>query len=329
MRAVIKYFVFVVGLLLIFAPSHAHAAGSVDLTTSPLPISLSAAPGTTVSTDIRIKNNSQTQTIKVSLMKFTAYGDTGKPALKDREPGDDYFDWVSFSPSSFIAPTGQWQTVKMNINIPKEGAFGYYYAVVFTPANAKPTGKGNVLLGSTAVLVLLDVQNPHAKRSLQVVSLTANKRFYEFLPANFSVKFHNNGNIHLLPHGNIFINRGGKQVASLVLNSQQGNILPGTNRIYDVPWSDGFPVYAEAGLKWDWSKFSKLRFGRYTAHLTAVYDNGKQDVPLEASVSFWVIPVRVILLVIAVPLIPSLLVYYLTKRRINKRLLKGNVHGKK
>ena len=303
--------VFLLGLSLsVNFSAPVYAAGAVDLSTSPLPINLSAAPGTSVSTDIRIKNNSQTQTIKVSLMKFSAYGESGKPALQDRGPGDDYFDWASFSPSVFTAPTGQWQTVKMTINIPKDGAFGYYYAAVFTPNNVKPTGKGNVLLGSTAVLVLLDVQNPHAKRSLQIVSFIAGKRFYEFLPATFSLKLHNNGNVHLLPHGNIFINRGSKQVASLIVNTQQGSVLPGTNRIYDVPWNDGFPVYAEkqqggrtvldnAGqpvsqLKWDWSKFSKLKIGRYTAHLTAVYDNGTRDVPVDATVSFWVVPWRII-----------------------------------
>jgi hypothetical protein len=309
---VIKYFVFVLGVVLLISADapKVHAAGSVDLTTSPLPISLSAAPGSTVTTDIRIKNNSPPQTIKVSLMKFSAYGDSGKPALKDRQPGDDYFDWVSFNPGSFLAPTGQWQTVKMTIKVPKDGAFGYYYAVIFTPANGRPSGKGNILLGSTAVLVLLDVQNPNAKRTLQIVSFTANKHIFEFLPASFGIKFHNNGNVHVQPHGNIFINHGNKQIASLVVNTQQGNILPGTNRIFDVPWSDGFPAYAskqkngsdvldksgqtETQLKWDWSHFSKLRFGRYTAHLTAVYDNGKEDVPLDATVSFWVIPWRIL-----------------------------------
>src|SRR5581483_10292385 len=139
---------------MVFYPA-SYAAEGVDLTTSPLPISLSVLPGNSVTTDVRVKNEgATTQQLKVSLMKFTAYGESGKPALKDREPGDDYFDWVSFSPSSFSAPPGQWQTIKMTISTPKTAAFGYYYAVVFTPQTAKPTGRGNVLIGSTAVLVL-------------------------------------------------------------------------------------------------------------------------------------------------------------------------------
>ena len=342
---IISYSILMLVAFVFAMPAPPTSADAVDLSTSPLPISLSAAPGTTTTTDIRIKNNSQTQTVKVSLMKFSAYGETGKPALKDREPGDDYFDWVSFSPATFTAPTGQWQTIKMNIKIPQDGAFGYYYAVVFTPANAKPTGKGNVLLGSTAVLVLLDVQNPHAKRSLQIVSFNADKRFYEFLPANFSLKLHNNGNVHLLPHGNIFIKRGSKQVASLIVNTQQGSILPGTNRIYPIPWKDGFPVYTEkqqAGrtvvdkdgkpvqqLTWDWSKFSRLKMGHYTAHLTAVYDNGKQDVPVDATVSFWVVPWRILGVSIVVLSLAGIGLWTSTLRPIERRLRRRRNDSKK
>jgi hypothetical protein len=154
------------------------------------------------------------------------------------------------------------------------------------------------------------------RSGLQIVSFQANKRFYEFLPASFDVKLHNNGNVHLIPHGNIFITRGHKQVASIVVNQGQGNILPGSNRIYTASWGDGFPAYVEKDqggrvvldkqgqpvtqLKWDWSKFSKLKFGRYNAHLLLAYDNGRRDVPLEANVSFWVIPVRLVLLLLVV-----------------------------
>jgi hypothetical protein len=48
-------------------------------------------------------------------------------------------------------------------------------------------------------------------------------------------------------------------------------------------------------LTWDFnSPLSKVRFGHYTADLLAVYDNGQEDVPLEATVSFWVLPWRLL-----------------------------------
>jgi hypothetical protein len=295
----------------------ALAADGINLTTSPLPINLSVNPGQSVSTSLRIQNAaSTTQKIKVSLMKFSAYGETGKPALQDRAPGDDYFDWVSFSPSSFSAPPKQWMSVKMTIAAPKTAAFGYYYAVVFSPADQNPTGKGNKFIGSTAILVLLDVKSPNAKRSAKVVDFKTDKKTYEFLPVSFSVRLHNDGNVHLLPAGTIYIKRGSKQVAALPFNTQHGNILPNSYRVYTTAWNDGFPVYVDKTqdgrvvldshdqpvkeLKWDFTRLPHLKFGHYTANLLAVYDNGSRDVPMEASVSFWVVPWRIIGFVVIV-----------------------------
>ncbi len=316
--------------------------GSFNLVTSPLPINLKAKPGTSVTTDIRVKNgNTTTEKLKVTLMKFTAFGDEGKPGLADRETADDYFDWVSFSPDIFDARPDEWVTVRMTINLSKSAAFGYYYAAVFSRANepAKPKDKQNVIVGSTAVLVLLDADVPNAKREVNVISFSADKKSYEFLPATFTIKLKNTGNVHVIPTGNIFITRGGKSVATLSVNSASGNILPGSNRIFTTAWDEGFPVYAqkEAGgkvlldnngkpsqsLSWDLSKVSKLRFGHYNARLLMAYDDGIRDVPLEANLSFWIVPWRLILMAIAIPVVPSVSVYLIMRWRYKRRAAKA------
>jgi len=320
----------------------AQTTEGFNLVTSPLPINLQANPGSTVSADIKVKNGAtKTEKLKVSLMKFSAYGEEGKPSIQDRAAGDDYFDWVTFSPDVFDAPPNEWITVKMTIKLPPSAAFGYYYAAVFSRANAvKPSStKENVLVGSTAVLVLLDAKVPGAKRTATIASFSADKHLYEFLPSNFTVKVKNSGNVHLIPTGNIFIKRGSKNVATLTINSAAGNILPNSNRIFTTSWTDGFPAYSGKisngkvvldkdnkpvqGLKWDWSKASRLKFGRYTAHLVMAYDNGSRDVPLEATVSFWVIPVRIIIFSIITLVVPTALVIFLIiKNRRLKRALK-------
>jgi hypothetical protein len=332
-----RLFLALIVFLIVFPTSALAASSGINLTTSPLPVNLSSNPGQTITTDLRIQNSdSQSQKIKVSLMKFSAYGETGKPALQDRAPGDDYFDWVSFSPSVFTASPNQWQTVKMTIKVPKEAAFGYYYAVIFSPVDQNPTGKGSKFIGSTAILVLLDVKSPNAKRSAEIANFSVNRKFYEFLPANFSVRLHNTGNVHLLPAGTIYIKRGSKQVAAIPLNSQHGSILPNSYRVYTAAWSDGFPVYQTKQvdgrvvldkndqpvqqLKWNFNQVTHLKFGHYTANLLAVYDNGSRDVPLEASVSFWVIPLRLVAIVIGLlALIGGLVTYIVILRRRLRR----------
>jgi hypothetical protein len=313
--------------------------GSLDLTTSPLPISLKTKPGSSVTTDLRVQNSgARTETLKVDLYKFRAYGDSGKPQILDREPGDDYFDWVSFSERTFRAEPNVWKTVKMTINVPKEAAFGYYYAVVFSRADqARPEGNQNAdIVGGSATLVLLEADVPGAKRQVELTEFSADKKFYEFLPATFRVSLRNNGQVHGAPTGTLFLSRGGKQVARLSVNAEAGNILPSSSRSFSVAWEDGFPVYVdkvEGGrvvldgngkpvkqLSWDLSKVSKLKFGKYTARLVMVYDDGSRDVPVEGTLSFWVVPWKLGLLAIAIPVVPAIMVYIYMKWRLKKRL---------
>jgi hypothetical protein len=291
------------------------ATGRLDLTTSPLPINLSAKPGTSVSTDLRVKNSGpKTEYLKVELLKFKAYGDTGKPQLIDREPGDNYFDWVSFSQSKFYAEPNVWNTIKMTINVPKSAAFGYYYAITFSRVNPPKTNddRQTTLAGGTSTLVLLEVPVPGAKRSVEVSSFTANRKFYEYLPVSFSITLSNTGQVHVAPSGTLFILRGNKQVAAIPINPDKGNVLPSSTRTFTASWADGFPVYTNKtengqvltddkgqpiqSLKWDLSKISKLRIGKYTAKLVMVYDDGQRDVPIEGTLSFRVLPWKLLII---------------------------------
>lgn len=274
----------------------------LSLMTSPLPLNIITSPGKTVTADLRVKNNStRTENLKIELLKFGASGESGNPQLQEREEKDVHFDWVSFSEPAFVAEPNVWKTIKMTIKTPDTAAFGYYYAVLFSRANPdRPTGGASGVEGGVASLVLLNVDAPGAKREAKVAQILSAKKVYEFLPAEFTVKLRNSGNVHVAPVGSIFIKRGSKQVAVIDFNDQRGNILPGTNRVFENTWNDGFPRFEEKmvgnkatrELKWDFGDIQKLRFGKYTATLVAVYDDGQRDVPVEAVVSFWVIPWR-------------------------------------
>ena len=196
-------------------------------------------------------------------------------------------------------------------NVPATASFDYYYAIVFFRADQKvePGNRQTVLNGGTATMVLLTADVPNAKKELTLDQFTVNKNIFEFLPATFNIKIKNSGNVHVIPHGNIFISKDSqKDIAILDVNATQGAILPESPRTFQADWSDAFPVYVpqldnglnvkdDAGnivqeLKWNWADASKLRWGKYTANLVLVYDDGTRDVPIEATVSFWVLPWR-------------------------------------
>ncbi len=300
----------------LWQPATIRAADGFNIISSPLPIKIATRPGETVETELRIKNQGiQSETIKVGLMKFGATGDNGQPDLFDLTPKDTYADWVHFSPSQFIAEPNVWKTVKMTIDVPPEASLGYYLAVTFSRASQAKEKNASSVKGAIATLVLLDTKTGNEKRQLKLVSLSTDHGLYEYLPATFNVKLRNSGNIYLSPSGNIFIERGGKAVDTLDFNTAGGSVLPASNRVFSIPWSDGFPVFKDRlengkpvpgpsghpkqNLKWDFTHINKLRIGHYTAKVLVVYDDGTQDVPLEAALSFWVLPWKILLGILA------------------------------
>jgi len=295
----------------------------INLQISPLPIELNAQPGSSVGADLRVRNaGSQTEKLQVRLLKVTE-DDNGGVHLTDPKPSDEWVKWVSFSRTTFDAPSNQWQTVHMTVKLPKTAAFGYYYAVEFLRATAEPPQGGKeVARGAVATFILLNAESPGAVRAAQVVSFTSSRKMYEFLPANFTVKVRSTGNVHVAPHGNVFISKGSKQVGSIEINSDQGNVLPKGSRFFSSAWKDGFPHYEtkmngnqpvldkngqpETNLTWDFSKVNRLRYGHYTAKLVMVYDDGSRDIPIEANLQFWVVPWRVIIALLVVGILVSI-----------------------
>jgi len=315
--------------------------GSLRIVTSPLPISLVAEPGTTVSTELKVKNaGTEAETLKIDILKFNAYEDTGKPALHDLEPTDEFAKWVTFSEPSFTVLPEEWKTVTATFNVPKEASFGYYYAFVFTRASeqADLAPQETAVVGGTATLVLLEARVPDAKREITVTEFKTDKTVYEFLPVNFTVSLKNSGNVHVAPRGNIFLSQGDdKDIALLELNPGKGSILPESSRVFEADWNDGFPVYEERiengqvvldelgqqtyRLVWNFENASHLRIGKYTAKMLLVYDDGTRDIPIEGVVSFWVMPWRLIALaVLNFALIVGLGWYVIRLRRRLKRL---------
>jgi hypothetical protein len=325
------------------SPAVAKAEAGLRLITSPLPINLVTEPGKTITTELKVKNGgTQEEKLKINLMKFSAYEDSGQPKLMDPEPQDDFLKWVTFSESSFSVAPEEWKTITATFTVPESASFGYYYAVVFSRAEDPTALKQNetAVVGGTAVLVLLEARVPNAQREITVTEFSTPNHFYEFLPITFNVKLKNSGNVHIAPRGNIFIGQGNrKDIAILEVNSEKGNILPDSHRNFEAKWTDGFPIYQEKiednktrldeqgrieyELKWNFNDASKLRFGKYQAKLLLIYDDGSRDVPIEGEVEFWVVPWRLLGAGFVVA------VFFLVGLRSTLRNLWRKVFGKK
>lgn len=286
----------------------------INLTLSPVFLNLATDPGKPVTSSIKVTNNNNiTEYLKVTLATFRPDPNTGNPTIADIEEGDEFAQWIRFSQEQFVLAPRETKTIGVTISPPQEATLGYYYAVLVSRITEATAGeRQSIVAGSPAIPVLLEVRTPNAKREVQLVDFKTDKMIYEYLPTTFQIKMKNSGNVHLAPVGDIFIDwRGKENVGIVTVNKGGGNILPNYERTYTAVWEDGFPLRVpkmENGnqvkdskgkpqfeTKYDLSSADKFRIGKYTARVLMIYNNGERDVPVEAKISFWVVPWKILL----------------------------------
>lgn len=299
------------------------AAPAFSITTSPISLDLNIKPGTNTSATVQLMNNNPAPVaVAVQVETFSANGTNGEAALAVLPTGSPIQGWVHFSQTTFTAQPGVWTPIKVTFNIPPSASLGYYFALLFKPViptvNAPHT---TILKGSNAVLVLIDTKSANEQRIVQVASFGTTKGLYEYLPVTFNVTVRNSGNIFLAPIGDIFISKSSnftRPISSLSVNAAAGNILPNSVRTFQINWTKGFPVYQpktldgqpvtkngviQQQLHWDFTQLANFRFGEYYAHLALIYNNGTQDIPIDSVISFWVIPWKLLTILLIIVLL--------------------------
>lgn len=324
------------------AAQSATPQGDFSLQVTPSPLVATVKPGETSKLELKIRNaGTAPEELKIEPRSFKFNSSDGQVTLNDTTP-PEIASWISFSSPTFTVQPGQWFTETVNVSLPKDSGFSYSFALVISRKNAPKPAEGTRLLkGSLAIFSLINVDRPGATSKLEVVSFKTDKHVYEYLPANLTVTFRNSGNTIVQPYGNIFIQRTKNSktpITTLPVNETKSYILPGTERSTSASWTSGFAVYRttenddgtkKGSLQLNWDNLSDFRFGRYTAKMVAVYSDGTHDIPIEGEVSFWVIPWRSILVLIAVVAALWFVARWRAKRRTDKAVQRALAAAKK
>lgn len=254
------------------------------VTITPPNISLKVNPGDKKEGTLGLINDSDgTLTFGTAVYDFVVTDTNGTPqilpqgvVLNNRHSAAN---WIAVYPPQFTLKPHQRQTLNYYVQIPKDAApGGHYAAVVFQPLTGGTNqGSGAVIQSQIATLAYITV-NGKIKEGAQVTQFSA-PGFSEFGPVTITTQIKNLGDLHINPQGSITLkNIFGKTVDITTLPSR--NIFPDNVSLIYKP---------QLGRTW--------MFGRYTATLLAAYGVGN-NLPLLATVSFWVIPWRIILLVL-------------------------------
>jgi hypothetical protein len=268
------------------APPQSNSPGQ-GLEISPPVIELSANPGQTITTQVRLRDVTAGELIaKGEVDDFGAGGDeNGQPKLLLNETGASRYSlkyWVGAVPNLVLAPQ-QLVSNTITIHVPANAEPGGHYGVVrFTGVPPSLQGTGVALAASVGSLILLRVNGPVTEQ-LNVAEFSTYQKgvktsFFEAGPVDFLVRLKNTGTVHEMAKGNITVkNWFGKSVAVLNVNANGGNVLPDSIRRFQATMSQ------------------KKLFGHYTANLSLTYAGTKT---LTATYGFWVIPWKLILLLV-------------------------------
>jgi hypothetical protein len=293
-KKLIKFLPAVVLFLLLGFGVHSTSAQQAGqgLEISPPLIDISTDPGKTVTFNIRLRNITKSVLIATpQINDFVAEGEQGQPKLLLNEtPAQpspySIKGWVGPLTDLRLVPQ-EVKTEVVTLNVPTDASPGGHYGVVrFTAVPPELEGTGVSLSASIGSLVLVRVSgNVVDKASFAdfYTSQNGKKRsFFEHGPITFIERLKNDGNVHFKPTGTVRVtNLFGGEVAVLSINDKGGNVLPASIRRFEQKLDH------------------KRLFGRYKAEAVVQY-SGKS---LSQSISFWVIPYKLIAIILGTLLI--------------------------
>ncbi len=288
-------------------------ATAQGLEISPPVIELRADPGQTLTVQIRLRDvSSGPLVVRATADDFGAKGENGDPQiLLDEKEATRYSlkFWVEPLPSFSLVPQ-EVKTIPVKIVVPANAEPGGHYGVIrFTGTPPELEGTGVSLTASLGALVLLrvsgDITEKLAVEEFYTSKTLENKSvkktgFFETGPIGFTERLKNGGSVHVKPVGYVSVyNMFNKRIAQLPVSNPARNVLPSSIR------------------KFDQQLETKRLFGRYTAKMDVSYGSGKR---LTETVSFWVIPYKLILIAL-VAIILLIVVLRQGLRRYNRWII--------
>lgn len=281
---------------------------------APPVVNLTADPGQTIKTSIKLRDISKGSLIVSGQVDdFTANGEDGTPKIVFDDTAPNPYslkDWID-PIATFTIKSKELKDLPVTIRVPEGASPGSYFGVIrFTATPPELEDTGVSLSASIGSLIFLRV-NGVAKESLAIQEFSTNTNggsaasLFESAPVNFTVKLKNTGNIYEQPTGRIVVtDMFGKEVGAP--NLAPGNILPQSTRKYNQALDN-----TVIG--------NKFLFGRYRADLNVTYGANKSVV--KQTIYFWVIPYKLIALGI-IALIGGFIGLRFLVRRYNNHIIK-------
>ena len=269
-------------------PAQAQSNGAAQgIEISPALVDLNAERGQTYTVKLKVTNVTAATLVYTSEVNdFTSKDESGAPQIligENLPTSASVVDWVT-TEQEFTLQSRESRTIVASITIPDDAEpGGHYGAIRFSGRTPELQETGVGLSASAGMLMLIRVSGDINESANVASFFTANgdtqSFFFETSPVKFVTRIKNDGNIHVKPIGSIELrDMFGNIVSTIPVNDSKSNVLPNSIRKFENEY------------KSDWM------FGLYTANLTLGY--GTTGQAITNSITFWVIPYKLVLIVL-------------------------------
>jgi len=274
----------------LFVPIGIFAAEEkLTLSVTPPLFQLNIGPGEFWASSVKtINTNPYELTLYASVMNFEAQGETGQGKITpiiEEDPeasGNSLAHWIEISKDPIIVPRETSVEIPFSVRIPQNAPPGGHYAAILVgtrPLDDGVEGSSVIKVSSLVSSLLFVSVRGEVIEEGNIREFLTDKTFYQEPDVTFTLRFENEGNVHLKPQGDITIyNMWGKERGKLPINHKTnfGNVLPKSTRKFILEWR-GEGNFFEAGR---YKAVTVLTFGK----------EARQNV--SRTTYFWVVPLK-------------------------------------
>jgi hypothetical protein len=287
-------------------PFTATAQSSESIQIQPAVIEERIEPGRVYSYSIRVTNVSDVEKIfYISSQDITGLDDAGLPLFSDRGEATEYelSSWVTLSQESVTLAPNQSERVAFTVTVPQSASPGSHFGGIFLdarPPRQRSTGSGiGMKIGTIMSLRVAG----EAREDAQLREFSTGRIIYSVPTVDFLVRVANLGNVLIRPYGIIEISdMRGEKVGIMKVNDNGAAVFPQSDKPYEAVW-----------------EYDRVAFGRYSAVVSLNYGEGDQRT-ISAVTSFWVLPLKPLLIVFGTVFGTLLLMYIMIRRYIKKKI---------
>ncbi len=304
-------------LILCIGTLPALAQNELSIGVSPTSKVITVQPGELVSDEIvfwNLTNKADTYNIHVRGFRQIENQPGTAIILTDEQEAQSLYSaskWVSIDKTSITLEPNKNTKLKYTIRVPLDVTNGEYNTQIFLISQSVENLQGSQAFANLAAgtPILLRVGDEFIENA-ELLHFVTDKKAYEKINVDFLTQIKNLGDTHITPVGEIVIENIFKQeVARIPFNRNKQSLLRDNIGNYTDNWS----------LSGYLSPSKALALGPMKASIIVTYRSIAPGFStLTSQTSFWIIPWKIILAIVAI-ILTGIIIYIGKKKRQNKK----------